>query len=173
MTAELKVEGLRELQDQMKRLGGPIARRLRSNALRAGARVAAKKVKQSTPVRKEPGAKRRGTSVFGSKKTGGFRLASRVTFPGNLRDRTRVTRVKQSDTDAWIGIKSDSYGRYVEYGTPRRIFPRKFAEYAVGSVMPQVLKKVADNAKKGIERELKKRRAGVVSGLSRLGKRRG
>ena len=157
MTAELKVEGLRELQNQMKALGGKTARRLRGNALRAGARAALKAVQSAAPVRSKPGGIKRGTGT--SKKKEGGAVFSRVSFPGNLKRSIKLTRLKQSDTDAWVAIKSDFYGRFQEYGTinKNKLKARKFAERAVNSVAPQMLKKISDNAAKGVKRELKKR----------------
>lgn len=132
MAAQVKftIRGGKELESALSELGGAVASRLGDNAVRAGARVLEKAVKDAAPVR-----------------------------TGALRDSIRVTsdpRQKRSGEALALVVSDVWYARLVEFGTVRAS-ARSFMRKAGDEAGADVLDRTTENLWRGIERELAKR----------------
>ena len=131
---DLKLHGVRELQQALQSLGAQVAGRLGANAVRAGARAIVARAKTNAPIK--TGALRRSIRVFtdrGEARLGG---ATRTAYAG-----TRLY-----------------YGWFLEFGT-QHIAPRSFLRRALDEAAQEAVNKMADNLSKGIAREVAKRGA--------------
>lgn len=156
--ATIKIEGLKEVQKNLKNL----EKVAQGNALRGALRKSAKKMfdeaKAKAPIAEKEYFAKQYT------KTKGVTTKSRgLVSPGRLRDSirlsSRVNRTGKGKTAAKVSIKAGNqnvfYARFVEFGTryvPARPFMRDaFEKYGAASI-----KDFSNNLKKSIEQQLKK-----------------
>lgn len=133
MPTKLTLTGGPELDAALHELGGKIAGRLGTNAVRAGARVIANVAKARAP---------RGTGA----------LKKSIRMFDERDDRFGTTRTAYAGTRLF-------YGYWVEFGTahsPARSFLRSASDEAA----QDALNKLVDNLGSGIERETAKYRSG-------------
>jgi HK97 gp10 family phage protein len=130
MKTELKFTGGPELEKALKDLGGQIAGRLGTNAVRAGARVIAASAKRNAPVL--TGALKKSIRVFDEP------------------DKPKGERV------AYIGSRL-FYARFVEFGTSHTQ-ANPFLRPALDESAQAALDKLAENLSQGIERETVKKK---------------
>lgn len=130
----IKLEGGERLEAALKDLGGKVAGRLGTNAVRAGARVISNEAKDRVPVK--TGALRRSIRVFDD----------RAAVRANLKERT-----------AFVGTRL-FYGKFVELGTAHSS-AKPFLRPAMDESGDSAVDKLADNLGDGIERETAKYRS--------------
>lgn len=124
--AELKLTGGPELERALRELGGKIASRLGSNAVRAGARVVAAEARARVP--KRSGDLKRSIRIF--------------TDPKDRRGSART---------AYAGTRL-FYGWFVEFGTAHSS-ARPFLRPALDEAGQAAVNKMVENLGRGIERE--------------------
>lgn len=129
---QLRLTGGPELERALGDLGSKVAGRLGENAVRAGARVVAKRAKQIAPVG-ETGELKRSIRAF------------------------QDTERRAGERTAYAGTRL-FYGRFLEFGT-RFIPARSFLRAALDESGQEVNTKMAENLSRGIERETAKYKA--------------
>ncbi|HKX36646.1 MAG TPA: HK97-gp10 family putative phage morphogenesis protein [Rhizorhapis sp.] len=131
--ANVKISGGPELEAALTELGGKIAGRLGTNAVRAGARVIAAAARQKVPVR-----------------TGRLKKSIRIF------DDRELSLAKGSERAAYAGTR-EPYAHLVEFGTAHSA-AKPFLRPALDESAQDALDKLTDNLAGGIERETAKYR---------------
>lgn len=130
MSADIKIDGLAELERALKALPGKVAQRHMLNATRAGARVVAREAKKL--VTKRSGRLRR-----------------------NIRLKRKVKRTPRSVTVSVGWGKDGFYGAFLELGT-QHIPARPHLRPALENNKREVMEKIRVILWRGIIRESKK-----------------
>lgn len=130
MSADLKIDGLNELERALKQLPGAVSKRLMSNATRSGAAVIAREARKLVP-----------------KKTGVLRK--------NIKVKRHRKRTKTSVAYSIGWGKDGYYGRFLELGT--RYQPaRPHLRPALDNNKREAIEKIRKILWRGIQRESRK-----------------
>ena len=134
MKFDFHIEGAKELDAALKRLGLDMERKIAKSAVRAGATVIAKEAKNNVPV--ESGTLRNSIRVVTRSKRVGDAVASVVTRSGK--------KWRSKNMDAW-------YAPLIEFGTKNRP-ATPFLRPALDVKGPEAIKKMSEVIQKRISK---------------------